>query len=380
MTVDHNGFQTELDTGPVEVRSLRPELPSIPETQILQTNILHSRGIFARVCVSSQLSHWRFQHERKQPRHWIKMRAAEKHLWLALDSDQWNVSVNDRHWTQFQPCHQALAFTLAHKEFLDHLEELTGIVWQVEEISSHESFPPENSIPLRFMVENRNQLTNGIINLCLPTLSMLTKRPVWERTSLPSQRFLEKVPVPVHIQTHAFSLRLSELQTYGPGDVMLIGPESNVLNTLLLVHSHSNTPLWNLKKAGDSCSLLTKTSTMKGHHLSAHENHEDTIKEVISMNPESPSQTSTAQDSASETTNEQSHYKVQDLPIDINVQVGKLTLSVDELNQLEPGHTLKIPSEDHSREAILLANGHPIGRGELVIVGDQLGIRITELG
>ncbi|OZG74400.1 hypothetical protein BTA51_05165 [Hahella sp. CCB-MM4] len=386
--MDHNSYQTEIENTSPEIRSLRPELPSIPDALLQQINILHSRGIYAKVNVDSKLSHWRFQYERRNAKHWIKLKSEEKHLWLAIDSDHWNQPVNDKHWTHFHRDHQPLTFSLAHKHLLDHLDELTGISWRVEEVSHHECFPQENSMHLKFLVEYQDQLTVGTMTLCPSTLLLLTKRPIWERANLPFQNFISDLQLPLDIRMTGEPIKYEELLTLRPGDIFLAGTKDALLSQLRLVHSSSNRPLWNLAKherqyvlcsifspaVSPEKSLQNKTTALASSHK--------TMKDVMCMNQENPSQQSLSNDDSplDPKVQEQEHYKINDLPIDINILVGKLSLSIDELNQLEPGHTLKIPSEDHTREATLLANGHPVGRGELVIVGDQLGIRITELG
>jgi type III secretion protein Q len=59
-------------------------------------------------------------------------------------------------------------------------------------------------------------------------------------------------------------------------------------------------------------------------------------------------------------------------------ELGRMELSLAEIRQLAPGALVPLqrPLED---SVDILANGRRIGRGNLVQIGDSLGIRITRL-
>ncbi|QJD69758.1 hypothetical protein HG421_20100 [Xanthomonas campestris pv. badrii] len=58
--------------------------------------------------------------------------------------------------------------------------------------------------------------------------------------------------------------------------------------------------------------------------------------------------------------------------------VGQVEMSVDEIMALKQGDTVAL---DESCEALvtLMLNGKAVARGELMAVGDKLGVRIQEL-
>lgn len=67
------------------------------------------------------------------------------------------------------------------------------------------------------------------------------------------------------------------------------------------------------------------------------------------------------------------------LEVPIVVQIGKRTLSLDEVTSLVPGAIIELPkgSED---ELELLVNNKAIGSGVAVKVGENFGIRISFIG
>ncbi|MBB3804626.1 flagellar motor switch protein FliN/FliY [Xanthomonas arboricola] len=58
--------------------------------------------------------------------------------------------------------------------------------------------------------------------------------------------------------------------------------------------------------------------------------------------------------------------------------VGQVEMSVDEIMALKQGDIVAL---DESCEALvtLVLNGKPVARGELMAVGDKLGVRIQEI-
>jgi len=71
--------------------------------------------------------------------------------------------------------------------------------------------------------------------------------------------------------------------------------------------------------------------------------------------------------------------KVEDVHLPIHVEIGRINLSLEKLEALQPGNflDLKLPPDSN---VDLVCNGNCIARGELVQIGDVLGVRILEIG
>jgi flagellar motor switch protein FliN/FliY len=67
------------------------------------------------------------------------------------------------------------------------------------------------------------------------------------------------------------------------------------------------------------------------------------------------------------------------LQVPVIVQVGTLSVPMDDILGLTPGAILELgkPAEE---ELTLMVNNKPIGTGEAVKVGENFGIRITQIG
>lgn len=69
---------------------------------------------------------------------------------------------------------------------------------------------------------------------------------------------------------------------------------------------------------------------------------------------------------------------VDDIPLNVVVEVGRIQMSVKKLLELQPGNMLDL--DIHPDAGVdMVVNGKRIARGELLKIGDSLGIRISEL-
>ena len=67
---------------------------------------------------------------------------------------------------------------------------------------------------------------------------------------------------------------------------------------------------------------------------------------------------------------------IRPLPVRVSFEVGALDLRVGELAELQPGYVFALPAHLEGANVVLRANGEAVGQGELVAVGDTLGVRL----
>jgi flagellar motor switch protein FliN/FliY len=66
------------------------------------------------------------------------------------------------------------------------------------------------------------------------------------------------------------------------------------------------------------------------------------------------------------------------VPVQVTVQLGTTRMNLSDLMQLGPGSLLTLDRQAHE-PCDILVNGRVIARGEIVTVGDQYGVRISEI-
>ncbi len=68
---------------------------------------------------------------------------------------------------------------------------------------------------------------------------------------------------------------------------------------------------------------------------------------------------------------------INDIGIKVQLEVGRFEVSLSELAKMEPGY--KLPIEVNPRIVTLTTSGKVIGKGEMIEIGDTIGIKILEL-
>jgi flagellar motor switch protein FliN/FliY len=70
--------------------------------------------------------------------------------------------------------------------------------------------------------------------------------------------------------------------------------------------------------------------------------------------------------------------RLSDVPMELSVEIGRTRMTVGETLQLGTGSIVTL--ERLAGEPVdLLVNGTPLARGEVVIVDEQFGLRVTEI-
>jgi len=69
---------------------------------------------------------------------------------------------------------------------------------------------------------------------------------------------------------------------------------------------------------------------------------------------------------------------IKDIPVNIRAVLGRTRMSIENILKLGPGHIMELDTLE-GEPIDVYANDTLIGRGEVVVVGEQFGIRITEI-
>lgn len=82
--------------------------------------------------------------------------------------------------------------------------------------------------------------------------------------------------------------------------------------------------------------------------------------------------------SATKTTISQTPLTIDEIPLTVVIEIGRIKMSVKKLLELQPGNMLEL--DIHPESGVdMVVNGKRIARGELLKIGETLGIRISEL-
>jgi type III secretion protein Q len=81
--------------------------------------------------------------------------------------------------------------------------------------------------------------------------------------------------------------------------------------------------------------------------------------------------------SAQDRSPDQGDAATRSLPVLVEFELGRLELTMGELAGLQPGYVFPLPAFVEGANVTIRANGRVSGRGELVAVGDTLGVRLV---
>ncbi len=70
---------------------------------------------------------------------------------------------------------------------------------------------------------------------------------------------------------------------------------------------------------------------------------------------------------------------IDQLPVELCFEAGSIDVDLEQLSRMQPGFVFELEKPLSERAIRIVANGALIGYGELVVVGDQLGVRLTAL-
>ncbi|TIP08875.1 MAG: YscQ/HrcQ family type III secretion apparatus protein [Mesorhizobium sp.] len=164
-----------------------------------------------------------------------------------------------------------------------------------------------------------------------------------EGASLP-----EEVPVPVGLWRGAVEISIGELHSLRPGDVVLL---DGIGSTALLVIAERLVAPVELIDVGPR--LMASPCQLNGSRW-----------EWIMNQKTAPDAVQTLDDAA-----------LDDLPVSLVFELGRTVLPIGEIRQLGAGTVVPLPGLE--RETVdVIANGKRVGRGEIVRIGESLGVRL----
>jgi flagellar motor switch protein FliN len=70
--------------------------------------------------------------------------------------------------------------------------------------------------------------------------------------------------------------------------------------------------------------------------------------------------------------------QIDDIPVKLVFQLGETRMKFGELIRLQPGYIFAVET-DINKPVTIKVNGRPVGKGELVEIGDSVGVRVLQL-
>ena len=71
-------------------------------------------------------------------------------------------------------------------------------------------------------------------------------------------------------------------------------------------------------------------------------------------------------------------HRLEDVPVELAVEIGRTRMTIGQTLDLRPGSVVSL-NRLAGEPVDLLINGKPIARGEVVVIDEEFGLRVTEV-
>jgi type III secretion protein Q len=295
-------------------------------------------------------------------------RALVEQVVAALDPDQ--------RLDRLDPRHVALLLELAVGDALSTLEESLGCELAITAVrTAHDDRRNGSAVPLAFQVavdrlgsswgelqlqHHHAALFTQFLDRCALQPSQTHQAGEGKSIHAPSLAGEDSIgaaiqlPVAVCLRVGAATCSIGEIATLSPGDVVIADQCRQQRRTAVAVIAEHLVAPADLTVAG--ARIAARPTRARG-----------SLWEWSMENGGDSSQADVLQ-----------KMDVNDIPVKLLFELGRIELPLAEIRQLAPGAIIPMsrPLED---SVDIFANGRRIGRGNLVQIGDSLGIRITRL-
>ncbi|HEY4350005.1 MAG TPA: type III secretion system cytoplasmic ring protein SctQ [Paraburkholderia sp.] len=183
------------------------------------------------------------------------------------------------------------------------------------------------------------------------------------RQRVPYARCISEIGVPAWLCVGERALNVRTLNGLRPGDVLLRGARA-ALRSLLATPQRADDAdvFWGVPGAHQ---LHTRVM-LDGNRL------------VINTDPQMTHDLSRV-DAALSGTDTPGAASIDELDLPVRFEIETVTLPLVQLSALRAGYVLELPGTLHDARVRLVSYGQVIGSGELVTVGEHLGVRIVQM-
>ena len=248
---------------------------------------------------------------------------------------------------RLQPAHAALLLESAFEEELEWLEGELGDRIAITSIERKDTVSDDD--PFAFALTGKDDT----IDCALSMDSGLALRMgrLLDRIGKESSPIPPEFPLPVCLWRNALTIDLGELQSLQPGDVVLF--EEDEGSAAFVIADRFFAPVA-LTPSGPQ--LLAAPTAIAGS------------KWEWTMNKNTPPPAGQALEESN----------LEELPVALVFELGRTAMPLGEVRQLAPGAIVPL-AEVTSETVDIIANGKRVGRGEIVRIGESLGVRIARM-
>lgn len=275
-------------------------------------------------------------------------------------------------WNDYLGRSRLLAWSLAHEAALVRLSEGLGVSLVPVDASDAAPALDADLAWLAFSIfddavdddDTDLSAVHGALGVPGDWLGRLIARaePVYEDDPLPALGVWQTLPVAMRIMFDGPRLASADWASLASNDVIVLGRRAQLRASAL---SHRRT--WPLAAAAAGWRIdgeARPTRTLLSPSIKEFRPMTDTDN-AADATPDEAGTRQSAEDAAA-----------RELPVEISFDIGEVELSVGEVASLQPGYVFQLQTHLEGSNVTVRANGRIAGRGEVVAIGDTLGVRL----
>lgn len=296
----------------------------------------------------------------------IELDAEGTRIGLCLRTAQ--AAAHGMHWSDYAGRSRVLAWSLAHEAQLMRLSEAFGVALtplvEPGEPAAHDA---ERQLWLDFIVDeepaegsaSRMPALQGALRVPPEWSDRLLERadPPYDDAPAPLFNRWRELPAAVSLRLRIEPLPFADWSSLRPGDVIVVGRRSR----LPAVEAQASGLAWPL--AADP----------GGWRIAGAPRH---LPNRVAQEAPSMNEYATPAADASDANATDPDTLARQLPVDVAFEIGRSELRVGELSALQPGYVFPLAGPLEGANVTIRANGQAVGHGEVVAVGDTLGVRL----
>jgi len=269
-------------------------------------------------------------------------------------------SVGDLDWSDYAGVARLIAWSLAHERSLARLARAFDGVLLAQGLLDAGAPRATGQAAIGFRIGNgEGVLDRGVLQADASLLQRLLAGSV--AFADPQRRAaLDALPARWCIVARGPLLRADELRALEIGDVLVLGRRQQVYARLRLVpHRAGALPAWQATWTGGGLRIDAPAPATMDEFRSDAMN--DTVQDK-----------EPAMDTAAGTGDD----PLAQLPLRVDFSLGEVDIPLAELSRLAPGYVFTLADDIAQARIGIRANGHRVGHGRLVAIGDTLGVQL----
>lgn len=349
---------------------LRAALPRLEPDAAGCLRTLFTAAREREVVHAGETSRWRLAPAAVATGEWVELAGPQHTLWLSVNLDQWLDDIGPRAWWDYTDDARLLAWALAHESLLAHLEPWLGGGLRPIALRDPGTEGISGGVRLAWRggVDGSKRTAAGDVIVPTALLAGIAADPNWRASKRKGVIPWTNIPAELRMALHTPAFSAAEWRAFEPGDVLLLATAAIAWNAVSLSTAHGT--CWRARYRNGR---LTLRRAIPQEHLSGRhdmtEGGERTDEPATTPGHERPA------DDAAEPRGDGPN----DPSVAVSFDLGRLDVTLGELSTMQPGYVFELPEPLERAQVIVRANGRAVGRGELVTVGERLGVRLLDV-